>query len=170
MDFFTFFVLVSLGVLLIYARNIEKRRRRDAEKYSETTAALTARIHALEQQSKMPWAAGHTEGSQEAAPQRPVAPPVAAPKLVSPLTTLSPLAPPAQARTISPAEPHGTSITAPKAKEVVGTPLAPTPAKEVAHPLAAAAASTSIAPPKPAITPPPSMLQALERPRQTSVS
>jgi hypothetical protein len=129
MDFFTFFVLVCLTALVVYAQRIEKRRQRDAAKFRETAATLTARIHTLEQQSKSPL------------PMRPVTvhvPAAPEPKPVPP--------PPKAAESFDVSHPPQLS---PKTKEVAAIPPAPgVPEKEPLHPPLAAAASASATPPK----------------------
>lgn len=146
MDFFTFFVLVCLAALLLYARSIEKRRRRDAQRHNDTAAALTARIHALEQElqhSKAPLA-GH-----------PVMPP--APVEKKPATPPAPAVPPKPYAAI--ASPAGTAQhplegkrpapgevppSVPRVSEIGGIPLTPpAPAREAAPAPLATAASTS---------------------------
>ncbi len=156
MDFFTFFVLVCLIVLAVYAYRIEKRRREDAERYTHTAAALTARVHALEQQSQMPWAA-HPPATPEAVH----APKAAEPK---PATPPAPLVhsggltqvPQPMARTAAPSQPP--QAVPPKPREVTGIPLTPSvPVKETAHPPVAATAGVAAPPAKtdsPAVTHP----------------
>ena len=98
MDFFTIFVLLCLLGLLIYAHGVEERRRRDAEKYSETTSALISRVYALEQQLKTLIA--QTAALADKAVSQPAAeaPPVQQPKPVAPAKPVAPLqAPPPSA-------------------------------------------------------------------------
>ncbi|HLJ28425.1 MAG TPA: DUF2339 domain-containing protein, partial [Candidatus Angelobacter sp.] len=149
MDFSTFLVLLCFTILLIYARKIEKRRRRDAEKHDETTAALTVRIHALEQQSRMSWAA-HTGAPPETAQ----APKISAP---NPAAAPPPVAPPKPVSPIKAEEGHDPQPAPPpepKVSQVGGIPLVPSapgqpaPAKEGAHPPIAAAASAGATPAK----------------------
>lgn len=175
MDFFTFFVLVCLGGLLLYARSIEKRRRRDAEKYHETAAALTARVHALEQQPKMPWAAQTAAPPPAADVTKPVVPPPpktapSVPRVALPIGTSvpgqspQPSSPAVSSPSVSSPGVSPQLTSEPKVKEVAGIPLStpsvvpPVPAKEVVHPsLAATAAAT----PTPAKTEVPATTRSL---------
>src|SRR5215813_11537346 len=130
MDFFTFFVLVFLAVLLIYARKIENRRRRDAETFVETASNLTARVHSLERQLTVlseitsaltarvhDLAGGRTQGESEKAPApasqvakmpepEPIQPPIPAHPAISPQPAPLAAAPTTQAPPKVPLTPH----------------------------------------------------------------
>ena len=114
MDFFTFFVLVCLIGLLIYAYRIEDRRQRDAHRFSETAQALISRIYALEQQVKAP-------AAQPAAPAEKPAAHAPAPGPV----------PAQQPRPITP-PPPAIPVASPPPKPVA--PPEPAPAPPVSHP------------------------------------
>lgn len=130
MDFFTFFVLVCLLGLLIYAYRIENRRQTDADKFSESASALTSRIYALEQQLKTlsahavalaekPAAQPASEPAK-AAPAKPIAPAITPPQPIAPAPATAP--PPASPKPLAPPAPPS----------VGGIPLIPKPA--VDHP------------------------------------
>src|SRR5215510_16293873 len=74
-SFLIFLLFVFFAIAFIYARRIENRRRRDSESFTETAAALTARVHALEQQLKAQASAAQIFPPLEKAPA-PAPPPV----------------------------------------------------------------------------------------------
>lgn len=143
MDFFTFFVLACLAALLLYARAIEKRRRRDAQRHNDTAAALTTRIHALEQELRQARVVGTSQAAMPPAAleKKPVSPPPAAPPKPASAVASPAASSPAPLEGVQRQAPVEGLPSSPKVSEVGGIPLTPSvPAKEVAHPPLAAAA------------------------------
>jgi hypothetical protein len=144
MDFFTFFVLVCFVAILIYARTIEDRRRKDNEKLSEHIAALISRVHALEQQAKVPGLATPPVAAEKpaTATHASAAPTISAPTPLAPKPATPPASPAVQ---IFPRVP----VTAPTPSPKPAAPAIPatTSAKDTTQAPIAAAAAASAAPP-----------------------
>lgn len=159
MDFFTFFFLACLTALLIYARKIENRRRRDTNKLIDHLTALISRVHALEQQSKVEHLAPPAIPVEKWSIS-PVSPAVKAPEQ-KPFVPPQPVAPP-----------EATSLP-PKTPSVGGVPLTPPP-QPVKPPIAAAAAAGASPPhpqaPAPPATPPAPKPIAPPQPSATTAS
>jgi uncharacterized membrane protein len=147
MDFLTFLAFVCLIALLIYVRRIESRRSHDAREISNYIAALTSRIHALEQQVK--------QQSTSAPPAAPVMKPATSPVAHVPISEPKPAAPaPQPPKPVPPLPPAVAVPSPPKAPTAGGAPLtSPAHPPQAVQPPIAAAAAANAAPSKPQIAP-----------------
>src|SRR5215468_6211138 len=178
MDFFTFFVLVFLAILLIYARKIENRRRRGAETFVETASNLTARVHSLERQLTAlseitsaltarvhDLAGGHTQREPAPAPQttktpepKPIQPSIPAQAAISPQPAPPAAAPAAQAPPKAPLTPRPPLVQPPipeRAAAASASQQSAAVAASAGKPAPVASASHSIAAPLPPMIRPP---------------